>query len=190
MVKNSFGGNKAKRGARKNANVDSTARQLRLIEDPCESYAIITKILGGGMCEATCYDGKQRLCVIPGKFKGRGRSSNRVEIGKWVMVGIRDWEVRSNGSQKCDLMHVYSDGEKEKLLSKSDINFAHLISVMKTTGDKSSASMVSGLEEDEYGVVFSSNLNTSKYEELVSSRDTSSSNVVLVQEEEVDIDDI
>jgi initiation factor 1A len=189
MVKNSFGGNKAKRGARKNTNVDSVSRQLRLIEEDGECYAIITKILGGGMCESSCYDGKQRLCVIPGKFKGRGRSSNRVEVGKWVMVGIRDWEVRSNGSQKCDLMHVYSDGEKEKLLSKSDINFAHLIAVMKTTGDKSSASIAGGAEDDEGGIIFSNTIET-KYDDMSLLDNNTGLNVVLVQEKEINIDDI
>ena len=57
MVKNSFGGNKSKRTARKNVdNESSTARQLRLIEEPGECYAIVTKIHGGGMVEASCYD--------------------------------------------------------------------------------------------------------------------------------------
>ena len=187
MVKNNFGGNKSKRVARKNVdNESSSARQLRLIEEPGECYAIVTKIHGGGMLEVVCYDGKQRICIIPGKFKGRGRSSNRAEIGKWVMVGIRDWEVRSDGTQKCDLLHLYSDGEKDKLIGRSDINIAHLIAVMKLTGDKASASVIENGDDDD-GITFG-NSKTIKYEEIIS--ENNKNNVVLVNEEKFNIDDI
>jgi len=191
MVKNSFGGNKSKRTARKNVdNESSTARQLRVLLKNRECYAIVTKIHGGGMVEASCYDGKPRLCVIPGKFKGRGRSSNRIEIGKWVMVGIRDWEVRSDGTQKCDLLHLYSDPEKDKLIARSDINFAHLIAVMKLTGDKAAASVVEN-DEDYDGITFTNN-KTVKYEEIISENDKNNKNknVILVKDENFNIDDI
>jgi len=189
MVKNSFGGNKAKRGARKNAEPSGNSRELRLIDEDGECYAIITKIQGGGMCEAACYDGKNRLCVIPGKFKGRGRSSNRIEAGSWVMVGIRDWEVRSNGKQKCDLLHIYGDGEKEKLISRSDINFAYLIHTMKNMGGKdaeNNANALATLDNDGDGIAFG-NTNTDKYEELSKS---DKANVVLVKSGEINIDEI
>jgi translation initiation factor 1A len=187
MVKNVSGGNKSKKVARKNVNNESSnVRQLRLIEENGECYAIITKIHGGGTVEAVCYDGKTRLCIIPGKFKGRGRSSNRVETGKWVMVGIRDWEVRSDGSQKCDLLHVYSDGEKDKLLSRSDIDFAHLISVMKLSGDNKKN--MSTDDDDDDGITFSNSKNI-KYEEIISENDKNNT-VVLVKEDAFNIDDI
>jgi initiation factor 1A len=189
MVKNNFGGNKAKRGARKNADGGGVSRELRLIEEDGECYAIITKIQGGGMCNAACYDGKERLCVIPGKFKGRGRSSNRIEAGSWVMVGIRDWEVRSDGNQKCDLLHIYSDGEKDKLISRSDINFTYLISAMKTMGKDTNANTLAIIDDASDGVIFGDS-KADKYQELISSSKTSSANVVLVSSGQINIDDI
>jgi hypothetical protein len=58
MVKNSSGGNKTKRGARKNITSNIISTKLRLIEEDGENYAIIKKIYGNGMCEAICQDNK------------------------------------------------------------------------------------------------------------------------------------
>ena len=65
-----------------------------------------------------CLDGKLRLCVIRNKFKGRGKRDNLIAPSKWVLVGIRDWEVRANGIQKCDLLEVYTDENKDTLKKK------------------------------------------------------------------------
>jgi hypothetical protein len=49
-----------------------------------------------------------------------------VEGGKWVLIGLREWDVPSETStrtisnpkekiQKCDLLEVYSDSDKQRL---------------------------------------------------------------------------
>ena len=68
------------------------------------------------MCEVMCNDEKQRLCIIRNKFRGRSKRDNNVVSGAWIMVGIRSWELLKDGSkQKCDLLEVYNDSEKEQL---------------------------------------------------------------------------
>ena len=42
------------------------------------------------------------------------------------MVGIREWEVRTDGSQKCDLLEVYSHTEKDKLKQIEVCDFKYL----------------------------------------------------------------
>jgi hypothetical protein len=124
MVKNSFGGSGAKKMGRKfqGGGGGGGNRALRLVEDEDEMYAAVTKMLGNGMCEVMCNDANKRLCIIRNKFRGRGKRDNTVAIGTWLMVGERSWESGAGGGaggsaklQKCDLLEVYNDGEKQKL---------------------------------------------------------------------------
>jgi initiation factor 1A len=131
MVKN-FGGNKSKKLGRKYVNMDlRNTKKLRIAEDKEEVYAIVVKLYGNGMCNVKCIDGKERLCIIRKKFKGRNKRHNNVESGSWVLVGLRDWESSNDNKQpKCDLLEVYSDNEKEKLKKTEDeFYFKDFISV-------------------------------------------------------------
>lgn len=130
MVKNSVGGNRTKRMARKNMNIQSSDSELRLAVEEGECYAIVRKILGNGMCDVMCNDSKSRLCIIRNKFKGKSKSQNSIEIGKWILVGIRDWEVRSDKTQKCDMLFVYNNDDIDRLKRKN-IDFTVLYTVMK-----------------------------------------------------------
>ena len=109
MVKNN-GGNKAKKFASKSFNVPQKATRFAI--DSGEVYAIINKILGGNMCEVLCIDGIIRNCIIRGKFSGKRKRDNILTRGKWVLVGLRDWEITAKEKQKCDLLEVYTDVDK------------------------------------------------------------------------------
>jgi initiation factor 1A len=185
MVKNS-GGNKTKRDARKHIVASNENKgELRIIKEEGETYAVVKKVLGGGMCHITCLDGKTRLCVIRNKFKGRGKSNNSVEIGAWILAGIREWEVRKNGEKTCDLLHVYSNTDKEKLLQKSDVSFAALLGTMKEIQDKDG----NGKHANNVEIEFATESEIS-YQELLSNRkETEVSNVGLM-DADFDIDDI
>lgn len=113
MVKNA-GGNKSKRQARKYASVPQN-RDLRFRNDPCEMYAIVTKLYGGANTSVLCMDSTERHCIIRNKFRGRDKRDNTIAPGVWVLVGLREWEARSDKPQKCDLLEVYNQNEKEKL---------------------------------------------------------------------------
>lgn len=115
MVKNSTGGNKTKGQARKLVTA-KPSNLLRTSENDCEKYAQVTKLLGGGMCNVLCIDTETRLCIMGGKFKGRGKRDNFIVNGSWVLVGLRDWESKKPDKlEKCDLLEVYTDSEKDKL---------------------------------------------------------------------------
>ena len=114
MVKNKIGGNKAKRIGRKFLNDDSAATAKTRFADVGEIYAVVSKLFGGGMVEATCIDGKIRLCIIRNKFKGRGKRDNMVKVGTWILVGPREYET-SREKEKCDLLEVYNPNDMEKL---------------------------------------------------------------------------
>ena len=132
MVKNN-GGNKAKKFASKTFNVVVKATRFATIEG--EVYAIVTKMMGGSICEVLCIDGITRQCVIRRKFSGKGKRDNLLYRGKWILVGLRDWEKSSKIKETCDLLEVYSDHDKEKLIKNTKENFRIFLSVSGEDGD-------------------------------------------------------
>jgi translation initiation factor 1A len=131
MVKNTTGG-KNKNQARKNVAPSSrVSTKLRVSEEEGELYAVITKVFGGGMCNAQCIDGKNRICIIRGKFTGRGKRDNIIVPGSWVLVGEREWESDKSESKtqlnKCDLLEVYSESDKKKLQTTVNENWSRLL---------------------------------------------------------------
>lgn len=127
MVKNS-GGNKAKKFASKSFIVSN--RATRFASEQGEIYAVVQCMFGGNICEVLCIDGIIRLCIIRGKFSGKGKRDNRLSKGSWILVGLRDWEISSsNKKQKTDLLEVYNDGDKEKLIKNSRENFRIFLSI-------------------------------------------------------------
>jgi translation initiation factor IF-1 len=143
MVKNTFGGNKHKSQARK-FTTNKPSNKLRIAEVDGEIYCVVTKMLGNSMFYAYGIDDVGRLGHIRGKFSGRGKRDNIVEVGKWVLLGEREWDIKKDrqktGSDseiviKCDLLEVYNDLDKERLKDSVDENWYILIS--KHTGTNS-----------------------------------------------------
>ena len=122
MVKNTMGGCNGKKVAHKHA-VKSTKSGLRTSQNKSEIYGVV-KRLNGNTFDVTCIDEKERRCFIRGKFKGRGKRDNIIEVDKWVLIGLREFQqvpselVLVNGKKEmemCDLLEVYSSSEKETL---------------------------------------------------------------------------
>jgi len=114
MGKNKFGGNKAKKMARKH-NIP-VERKTRFQKEEGEIYGCCNKIHGGGQIQVMCIDGIERLCFIRKKFKGRGKKDNIINIGTIVLIGMREFEtVSENKLQKSDLLEVYSAIDKYNL---------------------------------------------------------------------------
>ena len=124
MVKNTIGGNKSKKFANKNFNIQD--RATRFAKEEGELYAYVEKLMGNNICQVMCIDGYQRCCVIRGKFLGKGKRDNILSKGKWILVGLRDWENSNKGSEKekCDLLEVYSDMDKQRLQNDNTIDFS------------------------------------------------------------------
>lgn len=124
MVKNTKGGKNSKKIARKHITEVST-KTMRYALEEGEMYGTVVKHFGG-QCQVMTTDGELRLCIVRGKFKGRQRRDNNICLGSWVLVGLRDWEMRSDGKTKCDLLYVYNDIEKENLKQNTRVNFSEL----------------------------------------------------------------
>jgi translation initiation factor 1A len=125
MVKNSTGGNKSKKQARKTAiNHYQPAKEIRKAKEEGEIYAAVSKILGGKECEVVCIDNKTRRCVMRSKFTFRGKAENNLSVGTMILVGLREWEVRHTGFERCDLLEVYSLSEKERLKQCESCDFS------------------------------------------------------------------
>ena len=62
MVKNTKGGNRGKRIARKHINAQSS-KAIRYAVDEDEKYAIVTQFYGNE-CDVMCADGISRRCVL------------------------------------------------------------------------------------------------------------------------------
>jgi translation initiation factor 1A len=134
MVKNTKGGNNNKKFARKNVAVENVRYKTRLLDtnEPCEMYAIVTKMLGQGNCEVLCNDGKKRLCVIRKKFKGRNKRNNMITPHSIILIGIRDWEiVTEDKKQKCDLLEVYERYMYDDIKKDTNSNWNVLYSVIQ-----------------------------------------------------------
>ena len=131
MVKNQFGGNKNKGQARKFVGAKPT-NKLRIAESEGEIYAVVLKMNGNGMFHAMGIDKKLRLGFIRGKFSGKGKRDNMVEMGKWVLLGDREWSATATTSSdtkiKSDLLEVYNDGEKDRLKSTITADWSILMS--------------------------------------------------------------
>ena len=139
MVKNDAGGNKGKGLARKHVNAAKCggSNQLRVATDEAEQYAIVSKMLGNGMCYVRLLSGGgDRLCIIRNKFKGRGKRDNILDSGSWVLVGMREW---SSKQDTCDLLEVYNANERDRLL-KNEPCFKSVTDTSSSNNSSSSSS--------------------------------------------------
>jgi len=132
MVKNIHGGSHAKKHASKYAK--QTQRGLRLAVEEEELYGIIIKKLGNGHMMVLILNnnkGVTVMCHIGGKFK-----RETITCFSYVLVGKREWQTISlkSAHQMVDLLEVYNDLEKNKLLKTGGINWKILAAVDESVG--------------------------------------------------------
>ena len=162
MVKNDAGGNKGKGVARKHVNASKCggSKQLRVATDEAERYAVVSKMLGNGMCYVRHLSGgnADMLCIIRNKFKGRGKRDNILDSGSWVLVGMREWASKQD---TCDLLEVYNDGERDRLLKNEPC--------FKGVAAAANASDGDGVKGSSSSQVQFTDSTTMKYSKLVKS---------------------
>ena len=162
MVKNDAGGNKGKGVARKHVNASKCggSKQLRMATDEAERYAVVSKMLGNGMCYVRLLSGgnADMLCIIRNKFKGRGKRDNILDSGSWVLVGMREWASKQD---TCDLLEVYNDGERDRLLKNEPC--------FKGVAAAANASDGDGVKGSSSSQVQFTDSTTMKYSKLVKS---------------------
>ena len=139
MVKNTKGGSKHKKFARKNVKGNSSGfdERVRKSEHKDEIYASVSKILGNGRVEILCNDGETRQCVIRNKFRGKNKRNNEVIAGSVILAGRRSWETPNvDKIETCDLLCVYNNSQINKLKTEPKINMGLLQSTTKNAFDK------------------------------------------------------
>jgi hypothetical protein len=106
MVKNTTGGTGAKSLARKNQvnDDDHDLGNFRMPTNDLEKFAIITKMLGNGMCEVYTNDDIRLIAHIRNKFRGKNKRHNLFAIHMFVIVGLREWE---NPPKNCDIISQF-----------------------------------------------------------------------------------
>ena len=178
MVKNTFGGSKAKGYARKNEK-SSGSNRLRMVEDEAEKYGIVRKIFGGSICEVFCDDQITRQGIIRGKFRGKGKRNNIITSGTVVLIGLREWatDSKSDKSEQADILEIYSTLELDQLKQKPSFPLDFLENSMRELFGKSS-----GGEKND-GFEFSTI-------EQISETKIINTDIITTASEEIDINDI
>ena len=200
MVKNTHGGSGHKKFGRKFTTGGAKNNKLRISEDEGEIYAIVTKMLGNGMFHCFCIDGITRLGHIRGKFTGRGKRDNMVEGGKWVLIGLREWDVPSEKSttttsktkekiQQCDLLEVYCDSDKNRLRENIPEDWVSL------DNNDVSRAILKDADVDHDGIVFASEKDIERENLIQEMKSSTIEKITLrvdetIEEEEVNFEDI
>jgi initiation factor 1A len=188
MVKNNTGGKNSKKMGRKFVTAPIN-KAVRVALEEGEIYASVTKMLGNGMFNATCTEGKDRLVIMRNKFRGKGKRDNTVKVGSWVLIGEREFE--SCTKPKHDLLEVYTDAEVLKLKNSKDPIFAKLITDTDLHDKTSINSDITfeGTVNNEKNSALIETLNEVDEENPYLNKDVSRS-IIIEQGNLVDVDDI
>lgn len=167
MVKNQFGGSSHKKFARKNSTTSEHRPNVRTAREEGEIYANVVKIYGGGVCGVRDMNtGNEYMCIIRGKFRGKDKKNNLVEIGSWVLVGLRDWESTAKDQKpKCDLLEIYTKDEFNRLKNMVRCNWVSLEDSLESSSSSSSSASSSVSQQ----IVFQTNEEEFEYEALMNS---------------------
>lgn len=103
------GGKNKRRGKKGGGGLEK--RELEF-KDEGQEYAQVVKMLGNGRLEATCADGKTRLCHIRGAFRKRVW----INAGDVILLGMREFE-----DDKADVIHKYTPEEARTLKAYEEI---------------------------------------------------------------------
>ena len=104
---------RGRRGGRRGKKKGGYGNKREIVyKEEGQEYGQVSKLLGSGRMEISCFDGKIRLCKIRGKFKRRVWSN----VGDIVLISIREFE-----EEKGDIIHVYYADEARILKQMGEI---------------------------------------------------------------------
>ena len=87
------------------AQQDALQQQITRIHLPRDkqSFGIVQRRLGGSRMEVRCFDGKTRVCRIPGRLK------RRLWVRTSDLIIVEPWEF--SGDQKGDVLYKYTKAQ-------------------------------------------------------------------------------
>lgn len=110
MGKSSKG--KGGKNRRKGKNVNGGQKRELIYKEEGQEYAQITKMLGNGRLEVTCFDGIKRM----GHIRGKLRKKVWMGQGDIILVSLRDFQ-----DDQCDVVHKYNSDEARTLKSNGEL---------------------------------------------------------------------
>ena len=120
MVKNTSGGNKAKRQKRNFGRFDATNRL-----EPGQMFAKIIHNNGGSF-SVMCSDGIPRL----GKLSGEMKKGPRLSEGSYVVVSLREFEseqkhcdIIAHGAPPSEIINMFKKNDPKQSKKTADIEF-------------------------------------------------------------------
>lgn len=105
-------GGKGGKGHRKSKSGGGLFRRELLFKEPGQEYAQVTKMLGNGHCECSCYDGVVRL----GNIRGKLRKRVWINMSDIILCGLRDYQ-----DDKVDIIHKYTPDEVRNLQTMGEL---------------------------------------------------------------------
>lgn len=100
--------NKKKGYSRDNNNQQNPSNfRVRLPKGDREFIGLVEQRLGGSRMRVKCFDGKVRICRIPGKLK------RRLWIRENDIVIVEAWEIQ--GDEKGDVIYKYRRNQVDAL---------------------------------------------------------------------------
>lgn len=109
MAKNKGKGGKNRRRG-KNDN-ESFKREL-VIKEEGQEYAQVTKMLGNGRIETSCFDGVKRI----GHIRGKMRKKVWINQGDIILVSLREFQ-----DEQCDVIVKYTPDEARTLKAQGEL---------------------------------------------------------------------
>lgn len=137
MPKNKGRGGKKFRSGKKGSDAPS-ARKLEFKEDGQE-YAKVTKILGNRRIMTHTNDGKNVMCIIPGKFKKRVW----INVDDIILITVRSYQ-----DDKSDVIYKYLTSEVKQLIKMNEIDES-LVGDLSTIDERNEIAFESDNDESE-----------------------------------------
>ena len=91
---------------------EQVEQEIRRIKIPKgrETFGIVARKLGASRLEVKCFDGKKRVCRIPGRLK------RRIWVNPGSLVVVEPWEL--SGDAKGDIIFKYTPTQVSFLKQK------------------------------------------------------------------------
>ena len=106
------GKGKGGRNRRRGKNDNGGQKRELIYKDEGQEYAQITKMLGNGRLEVSCFDGIKRM----GHIRGKLRKKVWMGQGDIILVSLRDFQ-----DEQCDVVHKYNADEARTLKNVGEL---------------------------------------------------------------------
>ncbi|CDK25783.1 unnamed protein product [Kuraishia capsulata CBS 1993] len=116
---------KGGKNRRRGKNINEGQKRELIYKEEGQEYAQITKMLGNGRVEASCFDGIKRMAHIRGKL----RKKVWMAQGDIILVSLRDFQ-----DDQCDVVHKYNADEARALKSAGELPESAKINETDTFG--------------------------------------------------------